>query len=167
MGSKNNPGAFDCYANAHPDEPMFVLLGRDPLAPSLVTLWAQARDTMADARPDPGREREKIAESMTCIDAMKQWLYEHRREEVAVFDMLPFDILAAALRRRGAIVTPVPHGGNASSEAPPSDASPAALADELDAMIDGSAVADLTRLQHIAVFLRSLTLVATAEEPAT
>ena len=26
MGTKNNPGKFDCYANAKPDEPLFVLL---------------------------------------------------------------------------------------------------------------------------------------------
>lgn len=36
MGTKNNPGAFDCYANAEPDEPMFVLLGRDKHAPAPV-----------------------------------------------------------------------------------------------------------------------------------
>ena len=29
MGTKNNPGKFDCYEHAKPDEPMFVLLGRD------------------------------------------------------------------------------------------------------------------------------------------
>ena len=28
MGTKNNPGRFDCYGNAEPDEPIFVLLGR-------------------------------------------------------------------------------------------------------------------------------------------
>jgi hypothetical protein len=28
MGTKNVPGKFDCYANALPDEPTFVLLGR-------------------------------------------------------------------------------------------------------------------------------------------
>lgn len=43
MGTKNNPGAFDCYANAAPDEPMFILLGRDPFAPLLVKLWAEMR----------------------------------------------------------------------------------------------------------------------------
>jgi hypothetical protein len=31
MGTKSNPGPFDCYAKAEPDEPMFVLLARDPL----------------------------------------------------------------------------------------------------------------------------------------
>ena len=43
MGTKNNPGEFDCYANAQPDEPMFVLLGRDKHAPALVWLWAVLR----------------------------------------------------------------------------------------------------------------------------
>lgn len=44
MGTKNNPGKFDCYANADPDEPMFVLLARDPLASDLVLLWAERRE---------------------------------------------------------------------------------------------------------------------------
>lgn len=43
MGTKNNPSKFDCYANAHPDEPMFVLLGRDPFAADLVEEWARRR----------------------------------------------------------------------------------------------------------------------------
>lgn len=30
MGTKSNPTQFDCYANALPDEPMFILLARDP-----------------------------------------------------------------------------------------------------------------------------------------
>ncbi len=43
MGTKNNPGKFDCYANAGPDEPMFVLLGRDRLAGHLVSIWSKIR----------------------------------------------------------------------------------------------------------------------------
>lgn len=43
MGTKNNPGKFDCYANAEPDEPMFVLLGRDRLAAHLVSIWSKIR----------------------------------------------------------------------------------------------------------------------------
>jgi hypothetical protein len=43
MGTKNNPGKFDCYANAEPDEPMFVLLGRDRLAAHLVSIWSKVR----------------------------------------------------------------------------------------------------------------------------
>lgn len=63
MGTKNNPGAFDCYANAAPDEPMFVLLGRDKHAAGLARLWAllRAKDDGDDA---------KIAEALACADAM-------------------------------------------------------------------------------------------------
>ncbi len=43
MGTKQRPGSFDCYANALPDEPMFILLGRDPLAPFLVSVWSAVR----------------------------------------------------------------------------------------------------------------------------
>lgn len=36
MGTKNRSGDFDCYANAEPDEPMFILLGRSAKSPLLV-----------------------------------------------------------------------------------------------------------------------------------
>jgi len=67
MGTKNKPGDFDCYANAHPDEPMFVLLGRDPLAGLLVRLWAEARSALG------GTSEEKLAEAYRCADAMGVW----------------------------------------------------------------------------------------------
>lgn len=41
MGTKLNPGNFDCYAAAKDDEPMFVLLARDESAPFLVEAWAR------------------------------------------------------------------------------------------------------------------------------
>ena len=40
MGTKVNPGRFDCYAKALPDEPMFTLLARDPNFYEFVKLWA-------------------------------------------------------------------------------------------------------------------------------
>ena len=43
MGSKNNPSRFDAYAKAEPDEPYFVLLGRDHSAAKLVREWATQR----------------------------------------------------------------------------------------------------------------------------
>lgn len=67
MGTKNHPGAFDCYANADPDEPMFVLLGRDRHAGGLVRLWALLR---ARAEEDP----EKIAEALECAEYMDRWI---------------------------------------------------------------------------------------------
>lgn len=77
MGTKNNPGSFDCYANAHPDEPMFVLLGRDRHAPSLVRLWAFMREKAGE---DPA----KVAEASACADAMEKW-----RAEVPTPPMVP------------------------------------------------------------------------------
>lgn len=43
MGTKLSPGPWDCYEAAEPDEPMFVLLARDPAAPGLVRRWAAHR----------------------------------------------------------------------------------------------------------------------------
>ena len=43
MGTKQNPSRFDCYAAARPDEEMFVLLDRDPLAPYMVSIWSSVR----------------------------------------------------------------------------------------------------------------------------
>jgi hypothetical protein len=43
MGTKANPGPFDCYAKARPDEEIFILLDRDPLAPFLVSIWSSIR----------------------------------------------------------------------------------------------------------------------------
>lgn len=43
MGTKNNPGSFDCYAAALPDEPLFHLLGRDPAFPATVRFWMGER----------------------------------------------------------------------------------------------------------------------------
>lgn len=71
MGTKNNPGNFDCYANAEPDEPMFVLLARDPLAPGLVEDWALRRELS-------GEDPTKVQEAYDCAEAMRNWRNEHR-----------------------------------------------------------------------------------------
>jgi hypothetical protein len=68
--SKNNPSKFDCFAAAAPDEPMFVLLARDPSAPFLVGLWALIRE-------DLGGDSEKIEEARECAETMEHWLKEH------------------------------------------------------------------------------------------
>ncbi len=67
MGTKNGPGDFDCYANADPDEPMFVLLGRDPFAPALVDEWAASRAI-------DGESQSKVDEAVACANSMRVWL---------------------------------------------------------------------------------------------
>lgn len=105
MGTKNNPSRFDCYANAHPDEPMFILLGRDRNAGALVRLWAEARETA-------GEKREVTDEALACAKEMDGWAIWLGKEPEAVLPALPFDVLAEDLRRRGATVAPAPHGGD-------------------------------------------------------
>lgn len=68
MGTKLKPGQFDCYENAAPDEPMFVLLARDPLAPILVRLWA-------DLRKHAAGNPSKVAEAQTCATDMETWRF--------------------------------------------------------------------------------------------
>ena len=66
MGTKNNPGKFDCYKAAESDEPMFILLGRDKYAPLLVRLWA-------DLRRIEGEDPEKVADAIRCVDMMDEF----------------------------------------------------------------------------------------------
>ena len=77
MGTKNNPGSFDCYANAEPDEPMFILLGRDPMAPSLVEAWAEYREANGEAMG-------KVDEAKRCARSMREWLEKLGKREFPV-----------------------------------------------------------------------------------
>jgi hypothetical protein len=66
MGTKNNPGEYDCYAKAGPDEPMFVLLARDKHAATLVRLWALLKE-------QDGENPAKLVEALRCADQMQAW----------------------------------------------------------------------------------------------
>lgn len=74
MGTKNNPGEYDCYANAEQDEPMFVLLGRDKHAPEVVRFWAELRER-------DGEAVEKVQEARDCAHLMERWRHAHRKEQ--------------------------------------------------------------------------------------
>ncbi len=67
MGTKNNPGSYNCHANAHPDEPMFVLLGRDPAAAAIVRLWTALRERLGE------KDRAMLAEATACSTEMEAW----------------------------------------------------------------------------------------------
>lgn len=66
MSTKNNPGTHDCYTRAAPDEPMFVLLGRDPMAAALVRAWALMRG-------QAGEKGVVIMNALKCADDMEKW----------------------------------------------------------------------------------------------
>jgi hypothetical protein len=74
LGNKSNPSKYDCYSRAEPDEPVFVLLGRDPVASLLVAEWARLRDKLRNT------EEEAIAEARECAFAMQQWALKMGKE---------------------------------------------------------------------------------------
>jgi len=74
MATKSNPGKYDCYANANPDEPMFVLLARDITAPETIRRWCGLR--MAEGKNKAYDEQ--INEALMCADAMEKWLKDNR-----------------------------------------------------------------------------------------
>lgn len=85
MGTKNQPGSFDCYEHAEDDEPMFVLLARDRCAPETVRAWAAAREDQLSLRAGDTAtvgevlaELDQIAEARACADAMEAWRAENR-----------------------------------------------------------------------------------------
>jgi hypothetical protein len=83
MGTKNNPGEFDCHAKAEPDEPTFTLLARDLAAPHLVRQWATARGIellkQHGGKADLGKdEARQIREAFACADAMTEWRTKNR-----------------------------------------------------------------------------------------
>jgi cob(I)alamin adenosyltransferase len=75
MGTKNDPGEFDCYSNAEPDEPMFVLLGRDRSAPTLVRAWARERERLIKLGEKPPEDLKMVEEAMECAVQMESFHY--------------------------------------------------------------------------------------------
>ena len=73
MGTKSNPGDFDCYEAAEPDEPMFILLARDDSAPDLVLAWAERREREVRTGECPKGDLKKVAEARACAQAMREW----------------------------------------------------------------------------------------------
>jgi len=73
VGTKNNPGQFDCYNNALPDEPMFIILARDPSAPKLIRSWADTREHFINHGNRPESDRAMVVEARKCADDMANW----------------------------------------------------------------------------------------------
>ena len=74
MGTKNNPGPYDCYAKLEADEPYFVLRGKDPIGWLIVKLWVRIRTTIAlGAGSLPEEYSAKLDEASATAEKMKQW----------------------------------------------------------------------------------------------
>jgi hypothetical protein len=90
MGTKNNPGPYDCYAKADGDEPIFTLRAKDPSAPYLTMIWEASRrgdiaavSNLAMAMmmnkdvirlfAAPGESCDKFKEAIDCAQSMREW----------------------------------------------------------------------------------------------
>jgi len=91
MGTKANPEPkYDCLAKAHPDEPVFVLLGRDPVATHVISFWRTLREAIGDEDTD------KLVNAFKIEAAMRAWAESHgKSEQVARSDAAYAKILAS------------------------------------------------------------------------
>lgn len=67
MGTKSNPGRFDCLPNLKPDEPYFVLRAQDKGASKCVRDWAARAHQM-------GVPADKVNEAWNVAGEMDKWL---------------------------------------------------------------------------------------------
>lgn len=59
MGTKQNPGEFDCLDKIYDDEPFFVIRAKDPVAERVIRYWVYLRIEKW-IRENPGRNRDEI-----------------------------------------------------------------------------------------------------------
>lgn len=83
MGTKNNPGVHDCYSKAEPDEPMFILLGRDPTAAFVVSFWRELKKEMK-RQGTSATSDEKLEEAWVCAVKMQEWAKKKGKDPEAV-----------------------------------------------------------------------------------
>lgn len=73
MGTKLEELRSGCFARAMDDEPMFVLLGRDPGAPALVRRWAAEREYEIRVGRRPASDIVQVQEARGCANRMEGW----------------------------------------------------------------------------------------------
>lgn len=69
--TKTHPGPFACFEAALPDEPMFILLARDPAAPATLQFWAQER--IKHGKTHEEDDQRKIAAALDESIEMETW----------------------------------------------------------------------------------------------
>lgn len=73
MSTKNNPQAGDCYDRALPDEPYFVLLGRDPDAPGVTRQWGYSRSRAIQTGRVTEADHAQVEEAFNVAKQMELW----------------------------------------------------------------------------------------------
>jgi hypothetical protein len=88
---KNEPYKFDCLAKLEPNEPYFVVLGRDIDAAMTVHMWAtlRRRQIMLGLRDDTPEEAEQITEALKCAKELED--YADARRVRKIRERMTFD----------------------------------------------------------------------------
>lgn len=71
MPTKSNPGVFDCYKAACADEPIFVILGRDPAGPATLRFWRQERQRIG--KDESQEDQERLTAALDDANEMELW----------------------------------------------------------------------------------------------
>lgn len=89
MGTKLNPGDYDCYEKAEPTEELFTLRAKDSDASVIVKMWAFFRMQQINAGLRPESDRAQVSEAIACATRMEIWNREYKNREE--FLSLKFD----------------------------------------------------------------------------
>jgi hypothetical protein len=73
MGTKKKPDRFNDYVIAEPDEPMFILLARDPTASRVVQEWATFLEIAIMEGRNLASDRAIVKEARECAKAMREF----------------------------------------------------------------------------------------------
>jgi len=77
MGTLNKPGIYDCYSKLDPDEPHFVLMGRDPVAWATVLMWVAFREAIF-----ANEDKDKLEEAKSCARQMFEFAAQRGKEKL-------------------------------------------------------------------------------------
>lgn len=108
METKAHPSLTGCLANALPDEPMFILLARDPDAGPTIQFWAERRARRQVENPtiELAGDAEKIVSAVEDIDTFRAWRAANEgrwrgHPPTLLIDMIPdlADVIYQALLR--------------------------------------------------------------------
>lgn len=73
MGTRDNPGEFDCHGRALPDEPLFTVLARDIDYAAVVCEWAYRRLHRIARGEAPFSDVRKVIEALESADHGTDW----------------------------------------------------------------------------------------------
>ncbi len=81
MGTKLNPGLYDCYEKAEPTEEIFTLRAKDSDAAIIVKLWAFFRLQQINAGLRSESDRVQVTEALNCATRMEIWYRDYKMRE--------------------------------------------------------------------------------------